>query len=146
MDKRTREALEASIKHWQDNVAAETHLDADTGWRSCDLCLLFYNSDCEGCPVHRKTGKDACKGSPYGKASDALYRWELGPDIAERKSAFRAAAQKELDFLISLRPVEEADASGCYAAFNAIPPVGDIEELAEHALKSALAEGVPADD
>lgn len=153
MDKRTREALEASIKHWQENVAAEEYLRASLRAEDCALCIKFNShatdensegekTDCIGCPVMERTGIRYCEGSPYGRASRALANWRLH---AENREAFRAAAQRELDFLISLRPAEEADASGCYAAFNAIAPVGDIEELAQAALDEAFPEGAPTD-
>jgi hypothetical protein len=54
--------------------------------------------------------------------------WTRNRNDAERGEAFRAAAQAELDFLISLRPVKEPDASGLKALFDAVPPEGPIDD------------------
>lgn len=107
------EALEKSIQHWRENVEAETPDKASVKADDCALCALFANEDmeyyeiCIGCPVMHGTGQDSCEGSPYYKAVDALRYWKAGTSTRE---AFTAAAQAELDFLISLRPKEKEDA------------------------------------
>lgn len=101
MDEKTREALEASIKHWEENVAAVTADDVRLGPDYCALCQLFHEDDCIGCPISLKTRDDFCGGTPYNKVSNLLYDWR---DEDCSRDDFRAAAQAELDFLISLRP------------------------------------------
>lgn len=105
------EALEASIAHWQRNLAAEKPSDVRLGVRNCALCDVFYSNLCKGCPVAAKTGQVWCSGSPYEGASGAHDLWEdADPDTEDdAKLAWRAAAQAELDFLISLRPGEAAE-------------------------------------
>jgi hypothetical protein len=102
MDARTAKALEDSIKHWEQNVAAEKLEDTKIGPENCALCGLFnmphaasQGTSCVGCPVMDRTGQNFCKGSPYDQV-------ELADD-ARDFNAFRAAAQRELDFLKSLR-------------------------------------------
>ena len=97
------EALEASILHWQENVAAETPNQVNYGPWSCALCGIFWlRANCEGCPVCKKTGERNCEKSPYYAAVEALNKWKLTP-TPKNAAAWRKAAQAELDFLISLR-------------------------------------------
>ena len=104
MDKRTSDALEGSIKHWEENVAADTPYDASTYADSCALCGAFqgYDFDCEGCPVSARANIGMCSETPYVDADAALKFWKLSPNES-CKQAWRTAAQAELDFLISLR-------------------------------------------
>ena len=103
MTREALEALEASIKHWEENVAAKTVHDVLIGARSCALCVRFISQGCIGCPVFKTTGEVACRETPYDAAHGALERWRIRQTAqAERK--FRQAAQAELDFLRSLLP------------------------------------------
>lgn len=108
MDERTREALEASIKHWEHNAKVKRFDDIKIGPKDCALCGLFNRPEtpfidtCIGCPVYESTLQHACAGSPYDNVDMALLGWERGRKGAAL--AFRQAAQAELDFLISLRP------------------------------------------
>jgi len=104
MPARTLKALKASIKHWEENVAAETVNDASVKWRDCALCRLFYeNSVCSGCPVFARTGSTACEQTPYNEAKVEYDEWEWHEDTKYR-TAFRKAARAELKFLRSLLP------------------------------------------
>ena len=110
MDARTLEALKASICHWRDNVAAETPYQLRLGADFCALCELFNPlrpNKCEGCPVSEDTGVSKCQASPYGAAVDAKWLWQGTPDDPAARDRWRAAAQAELDFLISLLPEGE---------------------------------------
>ncbi len=109
MDKMTRDALEASIKHWQQNVDAETPDVASCLSEDCALCQAFPYEFCDGCPVSEKTGMAECGQTPYLNALLAWIDWKL-INSADNLHAFRAAAQAELDFLTSLRPSEDEDA------------------------------------
>ena len=104
MSARAVKALEASIVHWQENVAAETPEAASTDGADCALCVKFLDDDdCNNhCPVKAKTGKDRCYGSPYYDARYAFEIWRFYP-TPENAALWRTAAQAELDFLISLR-------------------------------------------
>ena len=104
MDTRTREALEASIKHWEENAVAETFDDASIDAGNCALCIYYFDSgNCTDCPVKIKTGKSHCDNTPYGKAWDALDLWRKGLSVP---MPFHEAARAEVKFLKSLRPVE----------------------------------------
>jgi hypothetical protein len=110
MDKRTAGALEASIRHWEENVAAETPHDAGVWSDSCALCSEFLkeNDDsyivrCFGCPVYQRTGHHECSRSPYGAARNAWEHWVSESEVPEARDDFRRRAQAELDFLVSLR-------------------------------------------
>ena len=109
MSPETREALEKSIEHWRQNVAAETPDDVDTSSSACALCRAFASQGCHGCPVAEFTGKPACARTPYSEADSRLARWESYQDYEKARDAWRVAAQAELDFLISLRPQTEGD-------------------------------------
>lgn len=106
----TRAALLASIKHWEENRDArhpdDVHLFSD----SCPLCALFNTAehrkiglDCVGCPVREKTGRDTCDDSPW---EDAYAKWQLWQRKLGSRTAFKKAAQAEIDFLRSLLPAE----------------------------------------
>lgn len=103
MDKRTAEALEASIKHWQENVVAETPGNASIDTDDCALCKVFFEGDCRGCPIQAATGDEYCWGTPYEEARELFNEWEGRPHGVRTRGLWRVAAQKELDFLISLR-------------------------------------------
>lgn len=103
MNKATLKALRASIKHWEENVAAETPENASVDAAYCALCRKFYKDHlCIGCPVMTNTGFSCCENSPYENANDKLYDWEIGGSRAN----WRRAAKKELEFLKSLLPQE----------------------------------------
>lgn len=107
MDKRTADALEASIEHWRKNVAAETPDDVSIKGDDCALCQTFFlnagaNDYCVGCPVRTRAGRVFCDNTPYVSAGYACDEW-LESDTDEDRDAWRLAAQAELDFLISLR-------------------------------------------
>jgi hypothetical protein len=104
MDARTAEALEKSIKHWENNAEAERPKDASTRGADCALCGLFYIEGCEGCPVyHRTGGEEECSDTPYYQALYCFKRWERYPDDQTSRDYFRAAASEEVKFLKSLR-------------------------------------------
>lgn len=90
MNKKTRKALEGSIKKWE-GIAAGTV--ADLGADNCPLCKMFLGSDCKGCPVYEKTGRDSCEGTPYQKKwVPVAWRRQIRPTATtkEEKSAARA--------------------------------------------------------
>lgn len=110
MNKRTRKALEASIKHWKENRQAETPHQVSAYSDSCPLCELFIYSrppedPCTGCPVMEKTGHRLCVHSPWKAASRALEAWRL---LSTWRRAFRAACTREIKFLKSLREDDNA--------------------------------------
>ena len=96
------EALEASILHWQENVAAETPDDVSLGQDDCALCKEYHASGCDGCPVAIKVNATLCRQTPYEMADLAFDNWEEFP-TPEHADLWRKFAQAELDFLISLR-------------------------------------------
>ena len=106
MDKTTKEALEASIQHWRENLAAEAPETAETYGCSCALCRKFAENRgrgaCQNCPVHERTGFKHCERTPYRKAHLALDRWRFTESSIDR-DAFRIAAKAEIEFLESLR-------------------------------------------
>lgn len=110
MDEKTLEALKASIRHWEENVAAETVDKASTFAEDCELCEEFQLTamgGCPDCPVMIATGFPFCRQTPYWKAVASYDFWGCDPHNAESRDAFRKAAQAELDFLRSLLPPGE---------------------------------------
>ena len=108
MNKKTLTALRASIKHWEENVAAEEPKDASTRGEDCALCEMFFDQapevpDCAGCPVAEKTGETICGGSPYHRAVSAFQHWGNFPSN-ENHEQWREAARAEVRFLRSLLP------------------------------------------
>ena len=103
MDEETREALEASIAHWQEVV--RNPYETDVGVSECALCRKFnhtwarWDDCCAGCPVRDRTGKSSCYGTP-------LYAFLKERKVGAWPNEQAKLAQAELDFLISLRPTE----------------------------------------
>ena len=111
MNKHTLTALKASIKHWEENVAAENPKDSNAHGSSCPLCLVFNKETCTGCPVKLETGFDRCDRTPWARAYSAWYDWLCSTietlsaiTIQRRKQKWRMAARAELKFLKSLLP------------------------------------------
>lgn len=115
MQEEVRAALEASIKHWEENVAAKTKDEAKVFGDACPLCKLFnYGPSAPAnciescghpsygmCPVFARTGCDECEGSPWETAMQAWRSWN--PQDPDFLTYWKEVAQAELDFLRSLR-------------------------------------------
>jgi len=107
MNKETLKALKKAIEKWEKIVAEK---GKDRGSRNCALCWLFLKNECEGCPVHAKTGRRSCRGTPYAEwvrhhAEDHFSVFSKACVIECSKC--KELAQKELEFLRSLLPENE---------------------------------------
>lgn len=94
--------LEASIQHWQRLASGDLSEYPDA--ENCALCHRYAeNKDpkCRGCPVAENTGQINCHGTPYYEARRRYRSATCGDSKALED--FKQAAQKEVDFLISLR-------------------------------------------
>lgn len=112
-------ALEESIQHWKENLAAESPLQASTSSQECALCQIYlgdYPTFCAGCPVSDHTGVRTCRNTPYDSADKSLTEWEdaakaLGDSswamsVASNTQRFKTArdnfrthAKAEIEFL-----------------------------------------------
>lgn len=116
MKEATLIALNGSIGKWEAIVAG---VGEDLGSTNCALCQRFNgcqssdggrflpcsrgeSGEIETCPVELKTGRVDCKGSPYEDRATANV---LAPKN-RRVKEMAHHAQRELDFLKSLLPVE----------------------------------------
>ncbi len=115
MDEKTAVALEASIKHWEENLAAETPEDVGIYAEDCALCGIYNPTIppgfpiCEGCPVSEYSGMMGCVKTPYDNAKDAFDRWlwhyhRTGKHGPYRR-AFRKFAKQEIKFLKDRREI-----------------------------------------
>ena len=109
MDADTLAALRASIAKWRANVIAGRPQAARIQASDCPLCKIYLRGDlrppgyCTECPVRQRTGHDGCEQTPWMEARRALTDWiNLNCDYA--REDWRRAAQREVDFLISLLP------------------------------------------
>jgi hypothetical protein len=111
MNPTTLTALKASIEHWKRMRDSDTQYEKPYS-TYCALCSLFIDKDCRGCPVREATHTNRCQDSPYNAAEIAWHRYYM-PEEYEREDqegalkTWREAAQKEIDFLESLIPIEE---------------------------------------
>ncbi|MCK9458787.1 MAG: hypothetical protein M0R80_04045 [Proteobacteria bacterium] len=62
MDAETLEALQGSIKKHENILAG---IGRDKGPSNCPLCQLFWDIECDGCPISNKTGERCCENTPY---------------------------------------------------------------------------------
>lgn len=98
MDRKTLTALKKSIKHWEENVEKskkEILNYNDIDGTNCELCCVFGNTFCVGCPVYKKTFLTHCNGSPWRSVNISI---SAGKNTIE-------PCEKELAFLKSLLPV-----------------------------------------
>lgn len=106
MDEKTKEALEGSIKKWEEIVKEDSF---DNGSANCPLCQEFVKSypHCSKCPVCLETGRTSCVDSPYeiweAHHDKAHNIWSVPFDNHEDCEECTKLAQAELNFLISLR-------------------------------------------
>jgi len=105
MDAIAEKALDKSIEKWEKIVDGT---GVDDGINNCALCVQYQDFFCEGCPVYEKTEITGCKNTPYTEWES---HWEnnhlKGFDFFPRKimcDECKKLAQKELDFLRSLKP------------------------------------------
>ncbi len=101
MNAETLAALRGSIAKWRAIVAGT---GVDHGVDNCPLCNIFCHgiNNCGGCPVALAALDDGCRKTPYVPWA-ALFGGEEFPHRATTERQ-KAAAQAELDFLISLMP------------------------------------------
>jgi len=97
MDEQTLKALKESIKEWSKII---DRTGGDEGTRNCPLCDIFYENNCNGCPIKEKTGEDCCYGTPYDdwiehhdKEHDLLFPLKIECDECKE------IAERELEFL-----------------------------------------------
>ena len=109
MNKATRNALQKSIKHWEENLAkaeAETLTKNDIGSHNCALCARFNTTEVckrttpkgkvERCPVAVATGQANCDGSPWEDIRTTVF-YGFKQNIINH-------TKRELEFLESLLP------------------------------------------
>lgn len=117
MNKETLAALDASIKHWEENAKATSVDDASVGASDCALCRKFhavfkrdYHADameksCCGCPIEKATGRKFCEETPFTRAETAHKAWFYSEAGGRAGRAFRIAAHGQLSFLKAIRPI-----------------------------------------
>ena len=117
MDDETREALEGSIKKWEDIAGCR---DKDRGTDNCPLCVKFADFECclsivycMRCPVKKHIGDRNCIGTPYKDWVDH-HKFIHGIDhvpytLDPTCPTCVDLAQQEIKFLKSLRPKEGKD-------------------------------------
>lgn len=105
-------ALRQSIVHWNKNTTVKLTNHAVTGSNGCECCANWFDDGCIGCPIFKFTGAAVCSKTPYTLALKAKLDGEL--------SAFRLAAQMEVDFLSALASKDEDRARDICAAASKI--------------------------
>ena len=112
MKKKDVELLKGSIGKWLEIKRSVTGLDR--GADNCDLCIEYFDTDCEGCPADNHGRGMQCNGdSPYGKWFD--HHLEVHDQHDEDSLRHRHVDCKEcvvladdmLGFLVTLLPVKE---------------------------------------
>lgn len=112
MDNETLTALIAGAEKWDRNVKAIDLEDAEIYSDSCELCAMFLDKECDGCPIMQSTGVIHCLETPWVDASRMFDRWRQSffsgdTDAAKNaRDSFRIASKAESEFLWSLVPME----------------------------------------
>lgn len=95
----TLKLLKRAIAHWRRMANGKSKRGELPEGEQCALCERFnVAGGCGGCPVKEATGENLCGDTPYHVA------WTAFKCHGKRSAAFKAAAQKELEFLQSLLP------------------------------------------
>lgn len=79
MRKEVLDALQQSIKHWEENYSDPINCSIEG--EDCALCNLFFDEPgprcvhptLGKCPIYEKTGKTHCVDSPYYVVADIFY-------------------------------------------------------------------------
>jgi hypothetical protein len=104
--------LRKSIKHWENNVNADSLKDASTSAEDCACCNEYNKRNdydgksCAGCPIYEATGLKFCRGTAYVDAHDIIEGCIIegcfglkGEELDSKFASFKIAAQSELEFL-----------------------------------------------
>jgi len=111
MDKVAAEALEDDIAAWCRNLERlkkGDYLNIGFATTSCAMCAEFRSTNCEGCPVYKKTGKNHCFNTPLHDTYQAFAALHLasllGNDVTEAEIDLALKTfENQIDFLESLR-------------------------------------------
>lgn len=93
------QALEMSIQKWasiEKFIKQGKRVFNDRGPRTCALCGLYRDADCEGCPVEERTGQKCCDGTPYEELGYKMFSHPMELEMVS----------EELEFLKSLRTLD----------------------------------------
>jgi hypothetical protein len=114
------DALNKSIEHWEENVRNSTIENfingVEIGPDACECCEQWIHEGCIGCPIQEVSGDMCCRNTPYEEAWKLhYYIWDnhvyddesfsevLSGTAKADIEKFKAAAQKQLDFLRDIR-------------------------------------------
>lgn len=97
MNQKQRDALVASIIHWEDNLRkVKDNQEPAIFEDDCECCAQF--PDCKECPVANYTGREGCLGTPWVRVQEQYYAVkDRGPE--SDWTLLVPAIQEELDFL-----------------------------------------------
>ena len=102
----SKEALEASIKHWEENLQRVQNKELPKVSASdCNLCNLYYKVSpyrCKDCPISIFVMAPGCLRTPYPEITKVLSTIH----IFEEWDTLEKLVQEEIDFLKSLRDIE----------------------------------------
>lgn len=90
----TLEALVKSIDKYKTYSRKRTFNNVNLGSDNCELCKIFFNEGCKGCPVKSTVGRSYCEATPY---SDVSSDWHTNNIFA-----FRASCKDEAQFLTDI--------------------------------------------
>lgn len=99
MNKKTAKALEASIKHWEENLKATVLDEISVQGEDCALCMLHLGPSCGDCIINQATGESGCDDSPYMEAvkiHDNILNFD-------NWTGWKKACKAEIKFLKGLR-------------------------------------------
>jgi len=91
------EALEESIAHWE-RMKADIRCGENPSTDYCACCSLGWGAArCSTkCPIRAYAGRGWCARTPYERAAELWSEYRAGASVEDQ---WRAAAQKEIDFL-----------------------------------------------
>ena len=109
MNRETRKALLESIFiKWENILSCK---EDENGDEDCPLCKMFFNDNCEGCPVKETTGLVSCDDTPYNEWDDNAPKHNNHSKWLGEYPSIDVIylAVKEQEFLISLLSKKDRD-------------------------------------
>jgi len=116
----TEDILEIKIAIRKYNMIAMGCLKIleNLGAGNCGLCTMYWDDRCKGCPIKERTGYAGCAGTPYSRINNTatvISDRVSDKKIVDAKNKRRLdiglyALEDEIDFLVSLLPIEECSA------------------------------------
>lgn len=93
------EALKDAIFHWEENLERVRKQNIPyISAEDCVCCNIWFDHDCEGCPIFEYTHKIECRNTPYQNVSRQCDLLTCDPRDPHQWFILESFVQTEIDF------------------------------------------------